>query len=140
MAALIDGGWVDKIPVLPAFRLGADVVIGVDITAGLHETRKYRRGLDIMVRANAIKDQRFVGYLKRLADLIIEPDIKRVHWADFSAYDRCIKAGAEAAAEAVPRLRQLLRHERVLSVLRSGEGKRLADAHLQSDDLALCLE
>ncbi|NIV58297.1 MAG: patatin-like phospholipase family protein, partial [Actinobacteria bacterium] len=42
---LIDGGWVDKIPVLPAFRLGADVVIAVDITADLQNGGEYRRGV-----------------------------------------------------------------------------------------------
>ncbi len=137
---LIDGGWVDKIPVLPAFMLGADLVIAVDISAGLAETRDYNRGVDIMVRANAIKDAKIVAYLRRLADVIVEPDTKRVHWADFGAFERCIVAGAEATTRVVPRIRQLLRHERVLSVLRPGEGKKLAEAYLQSNELALCLE
>lgn len=137
---LIDGGWVDKIPILPAFRMGADVVIAVDITAGLTETQEYNRGLDIMVRANAIKDSKLVAHLRRLADVIIEPDTKRVHWADFGAYERCITAGVEAATRALPGIRQLMRHERVMSVLRPGEGKRLAETHLESEELAFCLE
>lgn len=137
---LIDGGWVDKVPVLPAFKLGADVVIAVDITAGLSETKKYQRGVDIMVRANAIKDWRLVSYMRRLADVVIEPATQDVHWADFGAYERCIRAGAEAAENSLPQLRQLLRHERVWSVLRSSESKRLADSHLESGELALSVE
>jgi len=137
---LIDGGWVDKIPVLPAFKMGADVVIAVDISAGVEQTKGYNRGVDIMVRANAIKDSILVGYLRRLADVVIEPETKNVHWADFGAYERCITAGSEATSAALPRIRHLLRHERVLSVLRFGEGRKLAEAHLQSGDLALCLE
>jgi len=137
---LIDGGWVDKIPVLPAFKMGADVVIAVDISAGVEQTKGYNRGVDIMVRANTIKDSILVGYLRRLADVVIEPETKNVHWADFGAYERCITAGAEATTSALPRIRHLLRHERVLSVLRFGEGRKLAEAHLQSGDLALCLE
>ena len=121
-------------------ELGADVVIAVDITAGLEETGDYSRGLDIMVRANAIKDSMLVSYLRRLADIVIDPDIRAIHWADFSAYEQCITAGMEATAQAIPRIRHLLRHERVLSVLRAGEGRRLAEAHLQSNDLALRLE
>ena len=72
--------------------------------------------------------------------MVIEPDTKHVHWADFGAYERCITAGAEATREALPRIRQLLRHERLFSVLRHGEGRKLADAHLRSEDLTLCLE
>jgi NTE family protein len=93
-----------------------------------------------MVRANAIKDSKLVSYLRRLADVVIEPNIKNIHWADFGAYDRCIAAGVEAARQALPRIRQLLRHERVMSVLRPAEGKRLAEAHLEGDDMGLCLE
>jgi NTE family protein len=137
---LIDGGWVDKIPVLPAFRMGADVVIAVDITPGLRETKKYNRGVDIMVRANAIKDSIHVAYLRQLADVVIEPETKSIHWADFGAYERCITAGVDAATEALPRIRQLLRHERLMSVLRAGEGKRLAEAYLRSNEITLCLE
>jgi NTE family protein len=137
---LIDGGWVDKIPVLPAFRLGADVVIAVDITAGLEDAKDYNRGVDIMVRANSIKDAMHVAYLRRLADVVIEPETKTVHWADFGAYERCITAGVEATARSLPRIRHLLRHERLLSVLRAGEGKKLAEAYLRSSDIALCLE
>lgn len=137
---LIDGGWVDKVPVLPAFKMGADIVIAVDITARLHESREYTRGVDIMVRANAIKDSTFVGYLKRIADVVIEPQTKHIHWADFGAYERCITAGAEAAESAVTSIRHILRHERVFSVLRPGPGKRMAEAHLQSGDFELCFE
>jgi len=135
---LVDGGWVDKIPVLPAFHLGADVVIAVDITAGLQDGGSYNRGVDIMGRANQIKEERLVAYMRRLADVVIEPDIKRVHWADFSAFHRCIEAGDAAATAAIPRIRQLLRHERIWSVLRPGAGRRMAELHLQSPEL--CIE
>ena len=87
-----------------------------------------------------IKDSKLVAYLRRLADVVIDPDTKSVHWADFSAFERCITAGAEATTEALPKIRSVLRHERVFSVLRAGEGRRLAEAHLKSEDLALRLE
>ena len=135
---LIDGGWVDKIPVLAAFRLGADVVIAVDITAALQEPGSYSRGVDIMVRANQIKDTLLVRYLRKLADVLIEPDIKHVHWADFGAIGACIEAGDAAARKALPAIRQLLRQERLWSVLRPGAGRRLAELHLKSS--ALCVE
>ena len=137
---LIDGGWVDKVPVLPAFKMGADVVIAVDISAGVSESKKLARGVDIMVRANTIKDSVLVGYMRRMADVVIEPETKNVHWADFGSYERCITAGVEATREALPRIRHLLRHERLFHMVRHGEGRRLAEAHLRSEDLTLCLE
>ena len=132
---LIDGGWVDKIPVLPAFKMGADVVIAVDISAGVAETRKYRRGVDIMVRANTIKDSTLVGYLRRLADVVITPDTKQVHWADFGAYERCISSGDEAVTAKIGEIRDLLRHERLFSFVRTGAHRKLAEMHLQSNSM-----
>jgi NTE family protein len=129
---LIDGGWVDKVPVLPAFYLGADVVIAVDITAELEEVRDYRRGVDIMVRANSIKDAALVDYSRRMADVVVDPDVGDIHWAYFSAFERCIEAGDEAASRVVPRVRDMMRHERLFSIVRPGAGRKLAELHLQS--------
>jgi NTE family protein len=137
---LIDGGWVDKVPVLPTFKLGADIVIAVDISSDLEDARGYDRGVDIMVRANSIKDSKLVHYLRRLADVLVEPDIKHVHWADFGAFDRCIEAGYEAASARVPDIREILRRERWWSRLRPPRGRRMAQVHLDAPDLAICVE
>lgn len=137
---LIDGGWVDKVPVLPAFRMGADVVIAVDISADLDGRRDYTRGLEIMLRANVIKDAVLTAFHKRIADVVIEPGVRRVHWADFDAYDFCIAAGDLAASEAIPKIREFLNVERWRSLLRPSAGRRLADLYLDSPDLRLRVE
>jgi NTE family protein len=129
---LIDGGWVDKIPVLPAFMLGADVVIAVDITAELEDSRSYERGIDIMIRANSIKDAALVESSRRTADILIEPAVKHVHWADFTDFERCIEAGEEAASAMIPEIRKMLRRERWLSLLRPGKGRKLAHMQLKA--------
>jgi predicted RNA methylase len=104
---LIDGGWVDKIPVLPAFRLGADIVIAVDISADLQGAKRNMRGIDVVLRANEIKDSAMTELQRRLADIVIEPGVRRIHWADFESVDFCIEAGDAAASGAVPKIREL---------------------------------
>lgn len=137
--ALIDGGWVDKVPVLPAFKLGADVVLAVDITANLRSLDQHRRSVDIMVRANAIKDEVLVGFSRRLADVLIEPECGDVHWADFGSWAACIERGDEAATAAIPRIREILRQERLMSMVRDRRKKRMAEAHLKSRELKLTI-
>jgi NTE family protein len=137
---LVDGGWVDKVPVLPTYRLGADFVIAVDISTEIEDTEKYDRGLDVMIRANAIRDNVLVRFLTRLADVVLEPAIKRVHWADFSAIDRCIQAGDDAASAAMPRIKETLRHERWRSVLLPRLPKRIAEFYLASKAVRFCVE
>jgi NTE family protein len=137
---LIDGGWVDKIPVLPAFGLGADMVIAVDITASIQDETSYDRGLDIMVRANAIRDMALVRFCRSMADILIRPPVQDVHWADFGAYDRCIKAGEAETMAMMPQIKEKLRHARLLHLVRPSVGKRLADLYLQADDRAFTVE
>ncbi len=137
---LIDGGWADKVPVLPAFRMGADVVVAVDISADLDDTQDYRKGTDILVRANAIKDSVLTGFTRGLADVIIEPEVKDIHWADFDSHDICIEAGDAAATQALPAIRELLRQARWRSMIRPRLGKRLAERYLDSDSMHLTLD
>jgi len=137
---LIDGGWVDKIPVLPAFRLGADVVIAVDISADLEDPKRYLRGIDVVLRANTIKDSVMTELHRRLADIVVEPAVRKIHWADFEAVDFCIAAGDAAASDAVPKIRELLRQERFRSIVRAPFGKRMAERYLASADLRFSME
>ena len=135
--SLIDGGWVDKIPVLPAFELGADVVIGVDITADLASLNEYRKGVDIMVRANAIKDDTLVAFSRRLSDVLVQPDVGHIHWADFAAFHKCIENGDAATMLRIEEIRGLLAREKWLSRVRTSQRKRLARFHLDQQDRKL---
>ena len=137
---LIDGGWADKVPVVPAFRLGADVVVAVDISADLDDVKRYARGIDIVMRANTIKDNVMAELQSRLADILIEPAVRKIHWADFESTDFCIDAGDAAATAAVPKIRDLLRQERFRSIVRPTLGKRMAERYLASADLRFTVE
>ena len=137
---LIDGGWVDKIPVLPAFRLGADIVVAVDISADLEEVKTYVRGIDIVLRANTIKDVAMTALHRRLADFVIEPAVRKIHWADFASADYCIEAGDKAATDAAPAIRELLRQEHFRSIVRPPIGKRMAERYLASAEMRFSME
>jgi NTE family protein len=137
---LVDGGWVDKIPVLPAFRLGADIVIGVDISADLEEAKDYGKGIDVVIRATMIKDAVLTALHRRMADVVIDPDVRKIHWADFEAAEYCIEAGDKAATHAAPAIRELLRQERFRSFVRPPLGKRMAERYLAAADLRFSVE
>lgn len=136
---LIDGGWVDKVPVLPAYKLGADIVIGVDITADLDAKDSYRKGVEVMLRANAIKDDALVAFSRRLAHVMITPQVGGVHWADFGAFPECIESGDRAATEQIPLIREIMAKERFLSRVRPSRRKRLARFHLDAQDKNLII-
>ena len=123
---LIDGGWVAKVPVVPALLMGADVVIGVDVSRELEERVNLRNGLNIMVRANSISADALKSLQCRLADVVIVPDVGRIHWADFSAVRECIERGEQAARTGLDEIRRRHRAARWTSFLGISRARRLA--------------
>jgi hypothetical protein len=75
-----------------------------------------------------------------MADVVVEPAVKSIHWADFAAIDTAIEAGDVAATAAVPHIREMLRHERWRSVFRPSTSRRLAELHLSSETQTFQIE
>ena len=125
---LIDGGWVSKVPVLAAFRQGADMVVGVDISPELEDTRELKKGLDILVRANAIKAEALKNFQCKLTDVLIRPRVGHVHWADFSGALRLIDEGDRAATLKIPEINEKIERARWKTRLGFSRGKRYAKA------------
>lgn len=106
---LIDGGWIDKVPVVPAYLLGADIVIAVDVSSELHDTKGFLTGYEIMIRARAAADSFFKVLQMQFADVVIRPAVSGIHWADFAQIDVAIQEGERAARAALPKLEKLLK-------------------------------
>ncbi|HET6372475.1 MAG TPA: patatin-like phospholipase family protein [Candidatus Polarisedimenticolia bacterium] len=125
---LIDGGWVAKVPVFAAFRQGADMVVGVDISPELEDTKGLRKGLEILVRANAIKAEALKNFQCKLLDVLIKPRVGQVHWADFNGGLALIEEGDRAATLKVPEIHERLERAKWKTRLGFSRGKRYARA------------
>jgi NTE family protein len=93
---IVDGGGPFRVPVEACHELGADFVIAVDIP-GYHETT-LRNGFDLGMRSNSIARDRLNEYVCQTADVLIRPDVRDIHWADFGSSERVYQLGREAAA------------------------------------------
>jgi len=125
---LIDGGWVSKVPVLAAFRQGADMVLSVDISPELEDTRELKKGFDVLVRANAIKAEALKNFQLKLTDVLVRPRVGHVHWADFSGALVLIEEGDRATALKVPEVQEKIERARWKTRLGFSRGKRYAKA------------
>jgi len=114
---LVDGGVVDKLPVTVAKKLGADVVIAVDVSAGISGTR-VTSAVDVLVQTINIMGKEITKSELRLADVVIRPDVGEVWMLDFRDGKKCIDAGMEAATAAIPAIRRALEQK--------GSGKEAA--------------
>ena len=110
--ALVDGGWVERVPVLCAQDMGADIVIAVDVSSDV-ATFEDKSGLDIVLRADAVTRIYLNEILARQADIVIHPAVGGTHWADFSNTKDLIAAGETAALEKLISIRTLI-HQAII--------------------------
>ena len=127
---LIDGGWVAQVPVVAALHEGADLVIAVDVSKDLDPSVEPGTGLNIMVRAAAIRAEALREMQGRLADVLIEPDVGGIHWADFAAVEECVRRGEEATRARLDEIRHALRIARWPSFVGFSRARRLTRARL----------
>jgi NTE family protein len=101
---LVDGGWVERVPVLCAREMGADIVIAVDVSSDVALFEE-KSGLDIVLRADAVTRIYLNQILVRGADVVIHPAVGDTHWADFSHPKNLFKQGETAAHEKLMSIR-----------------------------------
>lgn len=106
---LVDGGWVNPIPVDLIRERGADLVIVIHASDSLKKEKEMSRGLDLLLRADAMVREQLVSKSLKNADIWIKPDVGEVHWADFSRPKEYIQKGIEAAEEKIGEIRQKIR-------------------------------
>jgi NTE family protein len=112
--ALVDGGVVSLVPVVEARQMGANFIIGVDVSPGIQEDLDIRNALELMFRADEITGYHLNLEKLRQADVIIHPDLGRIHWADFKNVERMIEIGRHTAQEKFPEIRRKWRRKRWL--------------------------
>ena len=104
---LVDGGWVERVPVICARDMGADIVIAVDVSSDVAVFEE-KSGLDVVMRADAVTRIYLNQILVRDADIVIHPAVGGTHWADFSNPKMLYKQGETAALEKLVSVRGLI--------------------------------
>jgi len=105
---LVDGVLKDNLPSGIARKMGADIVIGVDVIPRLDEADDFRNILEIFDRAldlfiiNQDKDK------KKGCDVLITPVNERISSLELDKAERLVQLGEEAAKKALPAIRRSL--------------------------------
>ena len=105
--AYIDGGVVSPVAVDAARRMGATVVIAVDISSDLDSTVPKGTIDTILQSVNIMYAKISAAQLQR-ADVVIRPRVGHIGSGEFEKRHEAILEGERAAIEAMPRLRELL--------------------------------
>jgi NTE family protein len=97
---LVDGYVTKNIPVPePGEPPRRAKVIVVDVQRQLQAAGPFPHGIDIIARAEWITQIQVNRFYLKQADLVLVPDVRDVHWADFRRIDQLIEAGRRSALE-----------------------------------------
>jgi len=105
--AYVDGGVVSPVAVLAAKKAGADLVIAVDISAGVGGAMP-QGILDTILQSIDIMYAKIAASQIAYADVVIAPKVSYIGSGDFEKRNEAILEGEKAATLALPQIQQKL--------------------------------
>jgi len=93
---LVDGGVLNNFPVEEVKKMGADIVIGVNVSTGINNTEMPESMLGILVNLATIPADKRVFEQIDQCDIYIQPDLGPYTTSSFSDYEEIIAIGDSA--------------------------------------------
>ncbi|HMK50782.1 MAG TPA: patatin-like phospholipase family protein [Thermodesulfovibrionales bacterium] len=103
----VDGGVVSPVAVEAARRMGADVVIAVDISSDV-DSAVPTGTIDTMLQAIGIMYSKLSAIQLAKADIVIKPKVGYIGSSDFSKRHEAVLEGEKAAVDAMPKIQEIV--------------------------------
>jgi NTE family protein len=104
---VVDGGVSDNLAIRAARSVGARVVLSVFLGGPLPPAGALNSGLQISLRGDQIARAKLQQELLKEAEMVINPKVFGLHWADFRKFDYCLAQGESAVKEKLPEIRRV---------------------------------
>ena len=108
----VDGGVVSPVAVDAARRLGADIVIAVDISSDL-DSSVPKGTIDTILQSISIMHSRLSATQLAKADVVIKPKVGFIGSSDFTKRHEATLEGEKAALEALPKIQEIVKRLRL---------------------------
>lgn len=104
---LVDGGLVNNFPVEEVIKMGADIVIGVDVQSPYFKQDELNSILRIVEQSSKFLRAPMNEKNRALCDIYLGPGIEEYSISSFTQFDSIIASGEREARRILPQLRQL---------------------------------
>ncbi len=105
---LIDGSASESVPAGKVREIGANRVLGVDVTRCIKTIDLPKNVFEILYRAEDITSFNLSVLRLKEADLVIRPQVRHLTWADFDQTTEIISAGEQATKENIAEIKKLV--------------------------------
>ncbi|MBN1188356.1 MAG: patatin-like phospholipase family protein [Dehalococcoidales bacterium] len=119
---LVDGGLVNQVPVSAAKKMGADIIIAVDITPSRSERADYLVNsaqvkepslLNVVIQTIYITTYLSTRQATEGADVVIHPHLAHIAPAEFHRSQECILEGEYATVDKLSEIKKILSEQGV---------------------------
>lgn len=104
---LIDGGVANNYPIDEVRKLGAEIIIGVDVQDDLKDRKALKNATRILIQISNLQMMDKMKKKKNQTDIYIKPDIKNYTVISFDEGTEIIKKGEEASFTVYEKLKEL---------------------------------
>lgn len=105
---LIDGGVVNNYPAEEVRKMGADIIIGVDVQDDLKNRDALKDATRILVQITNLDMIRNMNEKKKITDIYIKPDISNYGVISFDQGREIIQKGEDAALREMDKIKKLV--------------------------------
>jgi NTE family protein len=120
---LVDGAVLNPTPLDVVRRMGADIVIGVDLAQG-SDCAKIANVFDVLVQTIDVMERQLLKQRLAECDVLIRPQVAHISPSSFDTIDECVALGEQAARSMMPKLRGLIQSRAVANIPETGESLR----------------
>ena len=133
---LIDGGVVNNYPIDEVKKLGADIIIGVDVQDGLKSRKELKNATRILVQISNLQMMEKMAAKRERTDIYIKPDISDYSVISFSDGAEIVKRGEEASFTVYEKIKALgTNYKKPRLELRDGTNDSLTVGEIQINKL-----
>jgi NTE family protein len=108
---VVDGFLTESVPAVCARKMGAQVVISVNLEPGLLQSRP-RNTIEVISRSFSILQTTAHQPWRDATDVLIEPDVHDILWDEFVRTPELVAAGVSATKAALPKIREAMARRR----------------------------
>lgn len=104
---LIDGGVVRNFPVRDVKEMGADIVIGNNVSSGLLTSDKVSNAIQVLLQVAFFREAEDSRNEIPLCDVYVSQPLEKYNMGSFGSADKILEAGIEEGRRLYPRLKKM---------------------------------
>ena len=104
---LVDGGIVRNFPVQDVKRMGADIVVGSNVSTGLLASNKVRNVIQVLLQVAFFREAEDHRTEVPLCDIYVTYPLEKYNMGSFGQSEDILEAGIKKGKELYPRLKEL---------------------------------